>query len=231
MKRALRLATAATALVLAAVSSARAETPRPTFAKRFTARELRIPQTDGLEVLYDQTGVWSGIGVPSQNFESAYDAYDCEGADDFVVPRGVKWRVKEIYVMGTYFDGVGPADSENVVFYENDHGKPGNVIAAFNGIVTPDDGSGLLTIDLGKGVKLKHGHYWVSAQANQNFENSGQFGWLTFDTEVFNKPSVWRNPNDGFGTGCTDWGTTQACSGFDMLGDYKFALKGKELAL
>jgi hypothetical protein len=229
MKRAL-LATAATALALAAVSIARAETPRPAFAKRFIASELRIPQTDGLEVLYDQTGAWAGIGIPSQNFESAYDGYDCEAADDFVVPRGVKWRVKETYVMGTYFDGIGSADSENVVFYENDHGKPGNVIAAFTGIISPDDGSGLLTIDLGKGVKLNHGHYWVSVQTNQNFEQSGQFGWLTFDTEVFNKPAAWRNLNDGFGTDCKDWGAIKTCGGFEMLGDYKFALKGKALA-
>jgi hypothetical protein len=36
-------------------------------------------------VLYDQTDHASGNGAPAQEFEGAKDAYDCEGADDFVV--------------------------------------------------------------------------------------------------------------------------------------------------
>lgn len=232
MRSALLLATSAL-LALSVHDGARAATPHSPrlhhlLHKNALTQVPAAPRNDAPTVLYDQTGIWSGIGIVTQNFETAFDAYDCEAADDFVVPRGARWRVKGLYVMGTHFDGIGPADSENVVFYKNDHGRPGSVIVAFNGIVSPDN-DGLLTIDLGKGVGLKHGHYWVSVQANENFEDSGQFGWLAFDSEVFNNPGQWRNPNDGFATGCSEWGSAKDCTQQEMLGDFKFALSGKAL--
>ncbi|HKE49151.1 MAG TPA: hypothetical protein VKB52_13895, partial [Rhodanobacteraceae bacterium] len=46
----------------------------------------------GGSVLYDQTGTVVN-GAPSQNFESTFDAYDSQGADDFVVTDAAGWTV------------------------------------------------------------------------------------------------------------------------------------------
>ena len=39
-------------------------------------------------ILYDQTDNDSGLATSSQNFEAAFDAFDNQAADDFVVPGG-----------------------------------------------------------------------------------------------------------------------------------------------
>ena len=52
-------------------------------------------------VLYDQTNNPGTNGFPSQDFEAANDAYDNQGADDFVIPAGdVSWTIDEVYVHG-----------------------------------------------------------------------------------------------------------------------------------
>src|SRR3954469_18818002 len=43
-------------------------------------------------VLYDQSGIADGI-APAQDFQSTFDAYDSEGADDFVVSDPAGWTV------------------------------------------------------------------------------------------------------------------------------------------
>jgi len=47
---------------------------------------------NGGGVLYDQSG--SPVnGAPSQNFESSFDQYDAQGADDFVVTDAAGWTL------------------------------------------------------------------------------------------------------------------------------------------
>jgi hypothetical protein len=43
-------------------------------------------------ILYSQLEPRAGSGAPDQEFEAAYSAYDCEGADDFVVTDGL-WSI------------------------------------------------------------------------------------------------------------------------------------------
>src|SRR5262245_60984616 len=69
--------------------------------------------------LYNQNDDDNGVGIVSQNFETSLDAYDAQAADDFVVPDGHSWQVKEVDVTGVYFNGPGPAVSENVTFYKS----------------------------------------------------------------------------------------------------------------
>ena len=59
-------------------------------------------------VLYTQVDNDSGIGVVSQDFETANDGFDSEGADDFVVPPGVTWAVMSVTANGAVFQRRGP---------------------------------------------------------------------------------------------------------------------------
>src|ERR1700754_1777638 len=67
-----------------------------------------------LTVLFDQTGDESGIATVSQNFG---DEFSSAAADDFPVPAGKTWTIKEVDALGVYFNGSGPTDSVDVTFY------------------------------------------------------------------------------------------------------------------
>jgi len=180
------------------------------------------PTNRGLHVLYDQNDSDDGIGIVSQNFESSFDQYDAQAADDFTVSGG-KWKVKEVDVTGVYFNGSGPATSENVTIYKDKNGHPGKVVSAQT--VTGSDsgfGSFVMPIDT---VKLKPGHYWVSVQANLDFFAGGEWGWENRTTDN-GDPAQWLNAGGGFASGCTDWGQENQCIA-DGQGDHMFTLKGK----
>jgi len=180
------------------------------------------------KTLYDQTGSPSGTGVPSQNFEDEFDIYDDMLADDFVVPEGTRWKLNEIYIQGTYFDGTGPAHSLNIAIYKNKHGLPGALVAKYDGIEYADDDFGSFVVRLPESLKLKSGRYWMSVQANLDFSVEGEWGWETA-TIMLDNPALFQNPGDGFMTGCVTWAPLNTClSGFDA-GDLLFALRGREI--
>ena len=94
----------------------------------------------------------------AETSRSSLDAYDSQGADDFTVPDGATWKVSEVDVTGLYFNGPGPAVSENVFFYKADK-KSGGVKSSWrnsDNVVGDDDGIlGDFVISLGKkGAKL-----------------------------------------------------------------------------
>jgi hypothetical protein len=183
----------------------------------------------GSSVLYDQHGTDSGIGIVSQNFQSSFDIYDAQAADDFVVPGGHRWRVREVDATGVYFNGVGPADSETVTFYKDDHGKPGKMVST-DTVTGTDDGFGSFTISLSKAGSpiLKGGHgdgktYWVSVVANMDFFVGGEWGWEN-QTTVVGNPAQWQNPGGGFGV-CPTWEDENVCIA-DGQGDHMFTIRG-----
>jgi hypothetical protein len=202
-------------------SAAQAATPT-LMHKGFTARHVHPSK---LTTLYDQTGNDSGLGLVAQNFESTFDAYDSTAADDFIVPDGKKWKIKEIDLVGTYFNGSGPAQSLNIAVYKTKNGLPGKKVAEYLGITGQDD-MGSFAVTLPKPLKLKPGQYWVAASANMDFGNAGEWGFEA-GTLVINNPAVWENPGDGFATGCTTWTPVSDCVP-GITGDLLFALKGKE---
>jgi hypothetical protein len=210
-----------TALLTALASQTAAAAPSVASRGHFVQALIRPSRG---ATLWDQTGHDSGIGIVSQNFESTFDAYDCQSADDFVVPPGTKWRVSEVDVIGTYFNGSGAAESENVVFYKDRHGKPDGIVAQYNAIVGGDHW-GTFTFDLGTGVRLKPGHYWLSIQTNQIFNKDGEWGWEA-SADVVDTRSVWRDPGGAFVPGCSDWTTQTDCFDYGQ-GDQMFALKGR----
>jgi hypothetical protein len=179
-------------------------------------------------VLYDQHGTDSGIGIVSQNFESSFDAYDSQAADDFVVPGGEKWRVREVDVTGVYFNGSGPARDETVTFYKDDHGHPGKVISSDTEAGTDNFGSFSIVLSKEGSPKLKGGSgdgktYWVSVVANLDFFAGGEWGWEN-QIEVIHNPAQWQNPGGGFGV-CSSWDDENVCIP-DGQGDHMFTLRG-----
>lgn len=183
-------------------------------------------------VLYDQSGGDDGSVIVSQNFESDFDIYDSQAADDFTVPAGQKWTIQEVDVAGAYFNGPGqgPAVSENVYFYKDAKGLPGKLLKKGSFTVNgADDGFGNFAIDLGKkGIKLGPGKYWVSVQVNMD-STSGEWGWA-LRTPIAGSEAVWQNPGDGFGTGCVTWASDcLAAPGHHPSGgaDQDMTLKGK----
>lgn len=180
-------------------------------------------------VLYDQNTDDNGIGIVSQNFPTSegFDAYDAQGADDFTVPANFKWKVTSIDVTGVYFNGSGPADSVHVTIYKSKKGKPNEaaIVSDQDGI-TGDFSSGSFSITLPTAVTLKPGKYWVSVQANMAFFVGGEWGWETSNT-LKAVADMWKNPGDGFATGCTAYKDLNTCIPSGEGPGYMFALKGK----
>jgi hypothetical protein len=131
-------------------------------------------------------------------------------ADDFTVPGGHVWKVHKVIVTGVYFNGFGPAVSENVVFYTNAGGLPNEVKKEYVGLVGVDT-FGSFEITLPTPATFPGGSpfgsgktYWLSVQANLDFLVGGQWGWEgSLNSVGFD--GVWRNPADGFATGCTSY--------------------------
>ncbi len=182
----------------------------------------------GAIVLYDQTDMASGNGAPDQDFEAGYDQYDSEASDDFDVTFPTGWTIEQINTIGT--TGTPGAATVRVEMYEDNGGTPlgGAVVCSFPGITPTVDNLGSFQLDLPGGCALPSGLHWVAIQTSQNFAANGQHFWSnrTVDT---NAPGHWRNPGDGFGSGCIDWqpaGTNCAVGG--GFNDFLFNLVGTE---
>ena len=183
---------------------------------------LKRPKAPNV-VLYDQYDNDSLNGTSSQNFEADFDAYDDETADDFVVPGGETWNVNQVDAAGQY-SAAGPMTSANVTFYSDAGGLPGSQVATRPNMSVVDS-AGSITIAIPSAVTLGSGHYWVSVQANLDFNVGGQ--WYFEDRTVqSNAEAAWQNPGGGFGI-CPTWGGRQSTCGIDPgVPDQMFRLSG-----
>jgi hypothetical protein len=186
-----------------------------------------------LKILWDQRDGNSGIGVVVQNFEANYDAYDCQGADDFVVPEGEAWVLRSIDAVGTHFAGIGPLRSMHVTIHRDSEerpGRPGDILADVAEASVEQigcEGCGEYLVRLPEPVEVGSGRHWVALQGNIDFDSSGEWGWLAAQAQR-GKPGLWRNPGGGFGVGCTDYRKQVKCIGDNgQSSDYVFALQGQ----
>jgi hypothetical protein len=175
------------------------------------------------KLLWNQNSSDAGSFVNSQNYSSTFTAYDDQGADDFVIPKGRAWRITEVDVTGNYYQGSGPASSENVIFYRNKGGKPGKPVrngtfSDINGTIGPD----FALVLPGNGLKLGAGHYWVSVVANEEIDPYGQWGWEVSGMQHEDQ-GQWQNPSGRYGI-CPIWGTLENCAGTGP--DLMFDLRG-----
>jgi hypothetical protein len=181
--------------------------------------------TPGATFVYDQTDNSSGVAVISQNFEALYDAYDDQAADDFLVPASDgSWTIQNIQIPGQYWAGTGPLASVNVWFYQDSGSLPGSQVFGQLGLVPTSDASGSLVLDLPSPPTLPPGTYWLSVQANMDFDTGGEWGPTTRLVQSYS-PWAWRNPGNGLSTGCTAWTTNGSC-GFTSGPDLLFRLSG-----
>jgi hypothetical protein len=210
----------------AALSIGSAYAAQPTVAGHGSAAPVHLvyPKSG---TLVNQTTGGAGIGIVSQNFESTYAAYDSAGADAFTVPTGKKWKVSTVVATGTYFNGSGPATSEDVTFYADKKGAPGKAVKGCTYTsVAGKDASGTFTIPLKKACKLKAGTYWVSVVANLAFSAGGEWGWDDA-TDTGPDQADWENPQGGFGAGCTTWAAELSCIPDGQANGKDYELLGK----
>ena len=190
-------------------------------AGKVTAPELETP----LDVLYDQTDNADTNSIPSQAFEPTLNQYTNRAADDFVIPAGGAWTIESVYVAGAYLIGTGPVPLVNVSFYADRDGLPGATLYTYVGLTAFTENAGELTIDLSASpAVLPPGTYWMSVQADMDFNPNGQWGW-TERTVQSNNASAWENPGNGFGTGCVGWNSRVSC-GVGTQPDLIFQLSG-----
>jgi hypothetical protein len=192
----------------------------------------------GMATLYDQNIADGYYGFFSQTL-SSYPQYDEYLADDFTVPAGHKWKVKEVDATGFYYIEYGPAHSVNVLFWKDKKGLPKGTTPAIEcDNITPSGGlsTGAFQIKLPKTCKvsLKGGDsgttYWVTVQANMDGAfTSGYWAWNTNNTVAGNQGAgYWY----GGGVGVNDprclqqFESMTTCTGFDV--DFAFALLGKD---
>jgi len=191
-----------------------------------------ISALPGAVTLYDQNDDDSGVAVLSSSFDDDgpfYPEYNSFAADDFVVPSGHKWKIREVDVTGTYALGSNPPRDIEVLFYRSKKGLP-SVFPVIDCWADGDfvENQGSFAIKLPKSCRavLKGGKtYWV-AVVPLMFED--EWTWETRNG-LNGKPAAWKNPANGFGTGCTAWRVMTSCISTDGVGpDFMFTLKGND---
>jgi hypothetical protein len=162
------------------------------------------------EVLYDQYDNIGGTNFNSQDYESTYNKFDSEGADDFVVPAtAAGWTISRVDVDGEYTT-LGPALTVHVRFYSDGPGNLPGVRQAERLDQSFSDTNGNFQIPLNPPVNLVPGTYWVSVQTRQNFETALRWYWQDRRVES-NSGAAWRNPGDGHGLGCIEFTRRTTC--------------------
>ena len=218
-------------LVLFVAAAVPASAQRTTPLRSLTSVPNPVAAPRGGVVLYDQTDNLSGDSFPSQNFQESWDDRDCQGADDFVVPDGETWEVAQVDVIGAYrADQQNPVETANLYLYADASGAVGAEIEAFVDIAVDDkDEDGDWSVVLPEAVTLVAGTYWVSVNVNMDLIVDGVGDGQWFWTKQATKKPVggelhWRNPGDGFGTGCTEWSRLTTDCGDDGGFDVSFRL-------
>ena len=209
----------AMALALAATLSpmASAQSAGPSAVQHSSAAISALPvSSDAL--CAGNNGAPNGDGISAQNFEAEFDAYDNEGAADFKIPAGTKCKVKTVAITGQ-FSAAGPSESITMTISKNDGGVPGAEKCTAT-LAAPGPNYVVPFTD----CRLRAGKYWLHGYVTMSFTAAGQWYWNTTNDQLLTD-DLWRNPGDGFASGCTDWGTILNCIGLDY--EYLFAINGR----
>ncbi len=223
-----------TAAITLAFSDATSATERPS-ASRAASHVGNIvahPQPGGGSIiLLDQTSSPGTSGVLTMhNLDAGSESYDTEMADDFQVPAG-GWAVAEVSIGSFYQSGtttVTPSTAGNIVFYSDSAGSPGAAISGctYSSIpLTYNSGTGYSTLILPTECALPAGTFWMAFSGDLAYsaENGGVY--VVQQTTTSGLSAIWRNPGDGFSSGCTNWTVLTSC-GFSA-GDMTFVLRGR----
>lgn len=166
-------------------------------------------------ILHDQFDGASGNGTPDQDFEADLDAFDASAADDFLVPADVVWVVREIHTIGTTGLSGGALVSVSLRANAIGTGNPDLPGAPLSGcthdrLVPTADTAGSFVISLPTPCLVPSGRFWLEVQTHQSAGTHGQHFWSNRSVRSGSE-AVWRNPANGFGTGCTEFRPQTQC--------------------
>ncbi len=162
------------------------------------------------EVLYDQMNNTTTSGALAIYDLDDPETWAVQAADDFVVPANQIWQVHTVFAGGFYGSYINPPQGVNVFFYADDGGLPGDELYTYPSLPITTDDQGNLTIDLATPAELTEGTYWVSVQPRMDFFSDGRWFWFMESVQT-NSEFAWRNPGDGYSTGCDTWGSSSDC--------------------
>lgn len=172
---------------------------------------LTVTPAADVHVLFNQiTGVTTGF-VPAQRFLPP-SPIDATGADDFMVFEADGWTISQ-FNFDTQFTAAPPIVDVRV--YPDDNGRPGEpALCSYDEIGATIHGGILprLRVPLPAPCVLNQGRYWVSLT-----RSGGSLEWAVGTPDPFPPPfglgahAHWRNPGNGFETGCTDWADILTC--------------------
>jgi len=164
-------------------------------------------------ILFDQTSSPTGTGTASQDFESTYNQYDCMQADDFIVPSGEVWSIDSVLIIGSY-SATATETAGVVTRFMNNHSsnKPGSLVwdTTISANADPDS-NGTLLAEYATPFVLSAGHYWLGGAARKDFASGGGQWYWYHDSTGGNHDIHWRNPGNGFSSGCTNWALSSGC--------------------
>ena len=160
--------------------------------------------------LYDQTNNAGANFVDSSDWGTHFTTVTSQAADDFVVPTSDIWRVTSVTVSGAIVESEGPGVLSLLVqFYSNSSGNSPATLMYSQTVPSGSIGglgTGIFVVTLLAPITFGPGHYWFSVQARQACTSSSCKHWVwTERTVKSNLESVWQNPPNGFGSGCTTW--------------------------
>lgn len=227
------------AAALALTGGASAGNPMAGAGARGAGQHVIHGPPPGSTTLYDQNIGDGSYGWFSQTL-SSYPQYDEYLADDFKVPAGHTWKVKEVDTTGFYYNGPGPASSVNVLFWKDKKGLPdkGSKVAECDNLNAGGLATGSFQIKLPKSCKVKlkgstNGkRYWVTVQANmQGFFTSGYWAWQSNLTIKNNEAAgyYYGGGNSVLDPNCLqEFEPISDCWGSGQV-DLAFALLGKDV--
>ncbi len=128
------------------------------------------------DVLYDQYDNAATTASSSQNFETALDPWTTRSRTTSSFRTESAGASAGSRCRAMYFNGAGPADSVNVSIYDNAGDLPGTLLASRPNLAFTGGSSFVVTVS--PTIELGPGRHWLSVQANQSFDPSGQWGWL-----------------------------------------------------
>jgi predicted cupin superfamily sugar epimerase len=175
-------------------------------------------------VLHDQLSNFEGTVVSFENGTT----FSSQAADDFVVPAGKTWTLAQVDVTGFPVTTTIQPTSFNVFLYNDSSTLPGSLAASYSNLsYVFDTTNGEYSIAVPP-TSLGTGTYWVSVQADTTVEGN-RWTWTARLFPAVNNGAAWRNPGNGFSSGCTDWGRKTTCLTQSSSGpDQTFRLHGVE---
>ncbi len=201
---------------------------------------LLAPGADA-DVLFEQGPSNAGFHPTSQDFEASLDSNDALAGDDFLVPPGEVWQLERAFVDGRkpFNSEPGTTGTSNVSLFATAGTFPAATpfyskqLITAPGTTYPDFDLALPEVPL-----LHAGTWWLGAQARLDFAPGADADPMTVgsywvwgtDPDLSGNAAAWRNPGDGFGSGCTGFGLMAQCAdgpGSDVTNpDLSFRLEG-----